>query len=139
MTLTLAQARDEIFTMLKAGWDATGNTMSYPNLPFEIPIDETPWGRTMLSLTPFSKQTLSSINGVKRYTRYGILTVQLFTVSGTGLSSADNYAKIIQDTFEGKSSPNGVWFKNARSNDIGPDGVWYQTNILIDFEFDEIK
>jgi hypothetical protein len=68
-----------------------------------------------------------------------LLAVQIFTPSGEGLSEAYNLGKILMDAFEGYATPSQVWFRNARTNEVGPSDSWYQTNFLVDFTYDEMK
>jgi hypothetical protein len=32
-----------------------------------------------------------------------------------------------------------VWFRNASAREVGPDRAWYQFNVTVDFEYDEVK
>ena len=83
--------------------------------------------------------TLSGPIGRRRFRRFGVLIVQLLVPSGRGLSGGTDYAKLIQDAYEGVTSPGGVIFRNVRVNEIGQSGSFYQTNVSADFEYDEIK
>jgi hypothetical protein len=83
--------------------------------------------------------SLSGASGTKRWERSGFLIVQLFTPILQGQSSADSLVGIIRGAFEGYSTPSGVWFRNPRISEVGSDGTWYQTNILVDFLYDEVK
>lgn len=126
-----------------AAWD--GNVTSQP-----IPVfyqdakqdrptnDLQPFVRVQVQHAAGRQASLAGVDGQKLRINNGIFTVQLFTVLGEGLSKADVLAKIIQDAFEGQAV-NGIWFRNVRVNEIGVDGDRYQTNILVDFTYDELK
>ncbi len=78
--------------------------------------------------------------GNRRFRRFGVITVQIFTLSNQGLATADVFAKIALDAFEGQSTaPTEIHFRNAMINEVGEDGPWFQTNVLVDFDYDEIK
>jgi hypothetical protein len=126
--------------MVKDAWDTTGYKMIWDDNPGTIPTTMVPWARsTLIHVTGF-QATLTDGSGRKRFRRTGFLTVQIFTPTGEGLSSADILAKLISDAFEGQSSPLGVWFRDVKTNEVGSDdGNWYQTNVVIDFEYDEVK
>lgn len=139
MSLTFAQARDDILTLIKAAWDPTGFKMLYDDVADEIPTTPTTWARTTVKHNLGSQASLSGAFGTQRYLRTGLIIVQIFTPSGEGLSNLDVSAKIIADAFEGKISANGVWFRNVRFQEVGPDDAFFQGNVIIDFEYDEFK
>jgi hypothetical protein len=63
----------------------------------------------------------------------------VFEPPGKGLSGATDLPKVIQDAFEGVATASGVWFRDVTVNEIGPDGDFFQTNIVAFFEYDEVK
>jgi len=138
MTLTVAQARDDMTKMVKDVWP-TGKTLVYDDIAgAEIPSADL-WGRVTIRHVEGFQSTLSGALGKQRYTRIGVLTVQIFAASGKGLSDADATAKIVLDAFEGKASPGGVWFRNGKVQEVGPDGNFFQMNVTFTFEYDEVK
>lgn len=139
MSLTITEAKDDILAMVKTAWDTTGKIMIYDDIGGVIPDTADAWARTTLRHTNANQATLSGGLGTQNYDRSGILTIQIFTPSGKGLASSDIYAKLMMDAFEGKQSANGVWFRNVRLNEIGPDGNFFQTNVVVDFEYRELK
>lgn len=139
LSLTYTQARDEILTLLKAAWDPTTYPMIYDDLKGSVPTTSTPWARATLKHFTGNQSTLANDVGNRRFSRSGNLTVQIFTESGKGLSLSDTLAKIVTDAFEGQTSPSGIWFRNVRYNEAVADGNWYQVNVIVDFEYDELK
>lgn len=141
-----SQARDEIYAVLKAAWDTTGVTLLYSDV--EGDIDSTqqpnktepqPFARATLSHNDRSQVALGNANGQIRYEAQGVLVVQIFTPLGEGLSNADSYAILIEDAFDGARTPGGARFKNVTSREIGSDGPWFQTNVTVEFYYDEVK
>lgn len=139
MSLTLTQARDEIMAVFKTAWDTTGYQVFYTDQGGPGPSNRDPWARALVQHNTGFEATLRGAEQTRRYRRLGLITVQLFTPAGDSLSSADTLGKLILDAFEGKATPGGVWFRNARYNEVGPDGDFYQCNVLVEFEYDEIK
>jgi hypothetical protein len=152
--LTPAEARDDILTMVNTGWTAVGSASE--NLPLlfwnskqQVPKtndangNPTSWGRVNVAHVTGGQGALrgspEGLPNTTPWTRQGLVTVQVFTPLGTGLSIADSLYKIVLDVFEGRKSPLGVWFRETRLNEIGPSGGWFQANILAEFEYDEIK
>lgn len=140
MTGTLNQANIDVLTIFKTAWDATGFPALYENVPGEPPKTQTPWARIVLRHSGGGQGSLSGALGQQRWDRNGVLIVQVFVPNGEGLSQAYSLAKIVLDAYEGVSSPlRGVWFRNARINEVGSDGEWFQVNVLVDFVYEEIK
>lgn len=143
--LTYAEARDEIHALFKVAWDAgvetAGQAVLYTDsktvVPKTVDGDSNPdlWARITVQHSSGSNAAIG--NGL--FDRFGVVTVQVFTALGTGLSIGDNVYKIVGDAYEGKTTPGGVWFRNVSVNEIGPEGEWYQTNITADFEYNERK
>lgn len=149
MSLTFEQARDDIHTLFKSAWDAgvetTGKTVMYWDSKQAVPTtndgDSNPdaWARIIVQHSLSNQASLANRSGQRRFTRMGLVTVQIFTPLGTGLSIADKMYRIVIDAFEGKATSGNVWFRNVRLNEIGPSGSWFQSNVIAEFEYDEIK
>lgn len=141
MTATRQQAIDEMLALLKTAWDATSyaDNVVWPNKDGAPPAQREPWIRPKVQHVDGGNGSISGANGVARYVRLGFITVQLFVPSGQGLSTEATLSKIIIDAYEGKKTASGVWFRNVRAREVGEDGEFHQTNIIIDFEYDEIK
>lgn len=136
--MNFEQATDEILTILKDAWDETGYPMYHEDLQTVRETSNSPWATSVIRHASSRQATLGGI-GQRSFLRVGVLIVSVFIQRGNGLSEAYQLAKLVAEAFEGKSSPNGVWFRNVRVNEIGPDGTFFQTNILIDFEYHETK
>ena len=139
MSATLAEANDAILALFKTAWDTTGFTAVYENVKADIPTGTAPWSRITLRHAIGGLGALTGALGTSRYDREGFLIVQIFVPLGEGLSEGYSLGKVVLDAFEGQTTTNGVWFRNSRINEVGPDGEWYQFNVTIDFSYDEIK
>ncbi len=140
MSLTVSAARDEILTLFKTAWDAGAPAVPvhYWDMSTDTPgTSNAAWAAIRAQWTLGRQRGLSV--GTKRYEREGIVTVQIFTPFGSGLSQADDLSKIAYDAFEGVDTPNGVWFRNVRVNTVGQSGEWFQTNVIADFIYEEVK
>ncbi len=141
-------ARDAILDKFKAAWDANtpalnGGTIpdvEYPNLDITPPLTDgnAPWARITVKHRSGEQASLGESGG-RRFTRYGIVTVQVFVPAGKrGLVTGDRLGKVALDAFEGEESGD-VWYRNAVQREIGVDGAWYQTNVTAEFEYDVVK
>ena len=143
---SISLARDSILNQLYTAWNVGPPSQDIPILYDDTvgikPVSgspASPWIRAIVRHTSGGQASLANFNGVSRYKRSGIFTVQVFTPAGDGLSLSDSLVSVIVNAFEGKSTADGVWFRRIRINEIGQDGIWYQTNVLINFEYEEVK
>ena len=138
MSLTYEAANDDMLAIMKAAWDATGYNLHYESVKQQRDTDNDPWAAVSIRHALGQQSSLGGI-GSRRFTRNGTIFVQIFTLIGKSLQEAYQLAKIVGDAYEGQASANGVWFRDIRVNEIGRDGTFYQMNVLIDFQYDEIK
>lgn len=139
MSLTYTQAIDGVLTKFRTAWLATGYDAFYDDTPQDRGTDEDPWARATVQHVDGFMSSLKSPTGQARYERKGILTVQIFTESGSGLQAAYDLAKVVSDAFEGQSVAGGLWFRDVRVREIGRDGAFRQTNVIVEFDYEEEK
>jgi hypothetical protein len=99
------------------------------------------WARVSIKHIDGRQSAFGATAGVRRYTRVGFVTVQVFAPlsEGLGLSKGQIMAIIAKDAFEGKATASGVWFRKVQIKEIGPDDSWYQINVVAEFTYDELK
>lgn len=141
---TPTAARDAILTLFKTAIDANAPavTVIYDDVKTEIPTGATDeWMRVQVEHLERTQPTVGNAVGLRRYRSSGLVTVQIFTPFGGGLTRADVLSDIVFDIFDGIStgSGDGITFRNVTMREIGQSGNWYQTNILVDFEYDTVK
>lgn len=142
MTATLIEARDDIFALIKTAWDSVGfaDNMIWPDVSENIPIASgEPWARTTFNITDRRQASLHNDGGLVRYGTIGFTTIQIFTPIGDGQVQNITIGQTMLDGLEGKSTPNGVWFRNVRYNQVGASGDFLQANVITEFSFDEVK
>ena len=142
MIENIAQARDEILTTFRNAWEAEAISASIPVLYWDIAQDvptSGSWVRVTVRHFAGNKSSLSNEAGSRRFTHTGTVFVQIFTTHEDGMVLADDLAIIAMRAFEGEvTSPGRVIFRQVRLNEVGQDGQWFQTNVLADFEYDNI-
>lgn len=114
---------------------------AWPDVPPQAPIPPqtaTPWARVSIAHASGGQDSLRGAAGRSRFERQGVLTVQCFAPVGESATRVYNMAQIAMNAFDGKATPGGVWFRNARPNEAINDG-WKQVNVLAEFLYDEIK
>lgn len=137
-TLTYKQATDDMYTMIKTAWDTTGHEMFYESVRDQREDDNTAWASSVIRHALGFQATLGGPS-YRTFERQGVVIVSIYAPVGKGLQDSYALAKVIADAFEGKASPNGVWFKNITIQEIGRDGQFFQVNVLTEFSYTETK
>lgn len=149
MTTNYSGATDEICGAFWQAWNAaeTSSLVGYvPDVRWPLVEEpETPdaskyWARLSIQ-TVFEEQTaLAGNDGKRRYTASGLVFVQIFcpkSVSNSG-EIGRKLAEIARNAYRGKDTPNKVWFRNVRINELSPENLFYRFNVVAEFEYDEI-
>ncbi|MEE9140767.1 MAG: phage tail terminator-like protein [Alphaproteobacteria bacterium] len=79
-----------------------------------------------------------AMGSTRRFRDTGVAIVQVFTPLGSGDGEAREIADDVQGIFKGLTV-SGVVFRKPRAARIGPDGRFYQVNVTIPFQADEIE
>lgn len=149
---TVSQARDEINARMMAALTAASLQSTFiewtdiatdtpraddtVSPPPECPAG-TPWLRPTIRHADGRIATLGGVDGRRRHRNAGTFIVQVFTPAGDALQDSNAFVDALISGFSsGGATPNGVQFTNARFREIGKDGSWFQTNFLVDFEYD---
>lgn len=148
MTLpTFDSARDEMSGLFQTDWSAKTPALNggkairveWQGVDKKTPPPgDQPYARFFIKHSPSTQATFGKV-GERRYTRTGLITVQVFAPlsKGGGLSLAEKLGIIARDAFEGRGTDSGIWFRNARIQEIGPSESWYQFNVVVEFQYDE--
>lgn len=143
MSATFVEARDDMLAQITDAWKTANPTypIVYDDYSGEqgVPKTEKPWTRVTIRHNRGEQETLVNSLGNRLFLRDGLITIQIFTPRGAGLTKAYELAKVAADAFEGKATPKGVWFRSVRLREVGPDGNWFQVNVIADFEYSEAK
>lgn len=136
MSLTKAQAVELIYQRLKD---------NFTTVPFELPNEKgnTPASGSWIRFTVFeddSEQTTLGQIGNRKFKRAGMILINIFTIMNIGVKESNTLADELRAIFEGVSF-GGVRCYNAVARDIGDSdqGSWYQVNLEIDYDYDQIK
>lgn len=137
-----AAGRDAIQTLFKTAWDAQTPPVPvvlYEDVVVDIPPATDPWVRVTVRHGPSTQVTLGETGG-RRFRRLGVVTVQVFTPVGDGMTLNDTLSDVAVNAFEGKSTGGDeVEFRNVTASEVGVDSDWFQTNVTADFEYDAVK
>ena len=144
---SVTQARDDIISLFKTYWDANtaAITGTVPQVVYggleEVsePPSDLPWVRVSVIHGTGGQASFGDTGG-RHFDRNGIVTIQLFVpLKDNGMVTMDQLIQVALDSIEGKCTSNGVWFRNVRINEQGPDRAWFNVNVLADFEYYTVK
>ena len=138
---TIREAREEVTNFFIAAWNAQ---VSPPIILFDDKERDAPDNDDYVRFTMHhnirDRQTLGDETNNRRFRSFGIITVQVFTISGDGLETQDAYVDLAVKAFEGqKTGEDRVTFRNVSHQEISQDGPWHQTNVLAEFDYDFIR
>lgn len=143
MNLTRQNANREMFGVIKTAWDTTGfgSRVKYQNVgTTSTPPDGTgPWIRVFVRENRGVQITMAR-PGNRVFLREGNITVEVFESLGGGLvNTTTDYSDTIRDAMEGVTTDGGVRFRDVSIVPIGPNGDFFQTNVVSRFEYEERK
>lgn len=100
------------------------------------------WVRLSVRHTDGQQDTLGA-SGTRKFARYGIVFVQVFTPANSGRRAGDLLAQQARAVFEGVPGSSfdvqTLRFYGGRILEQPTDGGWAQQNVEVPFEYDEIK
>lgn len=150
MTTTYPNAIDEMFAAFRTVWNAGSAAIAgyvpevrWPGVEKDDkPPTEKYWVRVSQQTVAENQATVNAdtVNGKRRFTGLGLIFIQIFAP----MSKSDGYDKgrqlsvLAKSAFRGQDTPGGVIFRNARINELAPDGKAYRFNVVSEYEYDEI-
>ena len=121
-----------ITTYLTSNWNDSLAELILPNA-------EPPQGAD----TPFIKLTIQNADaknltlGTKAYRYIGVIFVQIFTKSGTGIGVSNEIATALSNLFRDVMIDGVIRCKVPRLQNIGVVDSWHQANLSVDFSREE--
>lgn len=127
------QCRDELNAIVRDNLSV--DKILWPDV-LEEPPSSGSWARVVIIHEDNRQVTFGE---VRRWRTFGCLHIQIFTPLGDGLSLSDALAIEVCSSLRGVTTASGVLVRGANAREIGSDGAFYQTNVVADFEFDELE
>lgn len=143
MTTSEEAYRDTLDRFL-AKWVTTGHPAIYQDVPLDtaaqacIDTGTEAWAR--ITYKP-NLRTQTSIAGPTKakYTAEGLVIIEIYTPTGDGGQQDRTLCALVETAYEGVSTANGVWYRNTRSESIGPDGPWWHSNVIAQWSYDQVR
>ncbi len=146
--ITQSEARDEIFAIFKASWDASSAAVTgyIPKIEYQgaqprnVPDTAKHWCRISIQTVSEKQASFARNAGEKKFTAFGLVYVQIFSPrsENNGFEKGLFLGKIAKKSFRGKSTPGAVWFYNVRLNELTPEDSFYRLNVVAEYEYDEV-
>ncbi len=77
--------------------------------------------------------------GNRSFVRNGVLVIKLNINIQKGLTELYKCANIIAECFEGRQTNSSLWFQSVEINEGGVDGTSYKSEVVIAFQYDQVK
>lgn len=135
-------ARVEVMSHFTDAWNAQTPpvpALLYDDKERDVP-DNADFARITMRHNVRDRRTLGNEVGNRRFRSFGVIAVQIFALSGDGLTRSDELVNVAVNAFEGdKTGEDRVTFRNVSHQEIGQDGPWFQVNVTAEFDYDFIK
>lgn len=132
---TIVDAKEIIVEHFITEW-AAATDVTLDGESFDPPVD-TAWVRLSIRHNASNQESLGA-TGTRKFTRGGVVMVQVFGRLNKGSREADTLAQSAQAVFEGRTV-SGIRFLDVVPREIGPSESWYQFNVEANFEYTETK
>ncbi len=133
--MTPTEARKEIMKRYLSEFSGQF-PVAIDNKKLEKP-DGVKWVRLTILFNDGNQDSLGKV-GNRKYVKRGLIFVQVFTPINKGTNTNDDLCNSSLNLFDGVRISD-LWMYNGKINTIGPDGEFYQQNVVVEFEFENIR
>lgn len=133
-----AIARQAIESRFNTQW-ASATTVFYQGQKGQPDVD-IDWVRILVRPAVIGQASMGGATNMHR--TIGTVWVEIFTTENADNSTRDGYIQSVIDIFESKQFTAGsgtVLCRDAEIDDQGMTGSWYQTDIMIEYQYDTVK
>lgn len=141
------QAIDDMFGMIRTNWNSSTTAivgyvpaLHWPGIEEPINPDLSKFWARVSQVTAIEEQSsFKNSNDIRLYRSVGNVYVQIFCPRSSNLSTSKGrkLAIIARNSFRGKRSSNGVWFRNSRIVELPPETNWYRFTVVSEYEYQE--
>lgn len=112
--------------------------IAVPGHPFSKPEPPAPWVRVSVIFNDGSQTSLGE-KGNRRFQKSGFIVAQVFTPVNTGTDRNDEIAADSLVLLDGIAVGQGLWTHSGRIDTIGDKDDYYQQNVVVQFNFEDIR
>lgn len=133
---SMQTARETVYQRFEDIWGAT-TAYTFGNEQFSPPSDAF-WVRLAVQHFTGNQESLGGA-GNRKFSRAGQISIQLFSPLNSGMDTIDGYVHTLRAIFEGETLTGAIRCTDANAFEVGVSNGWFQVNIDIAFEYEEIK
>lgn len=111
--------------------------VAYDNDEFDTPSADVEWARFNIQFNVGFQESFGN-TGNRKFRRAGLIFIQVFTPENTGSFRGTELARRALNIFDGERLGD-IWFVNGVIRSAGNINGWFQTNVSIEFRYDEVK
>ena len=140
MVSSRADFRDRILTPLKAVVDAqSGLYAIYDDTAKRVPEDgSVKWVRISIKHGNGSRSSLGRKDGSGKHTISGVVFIEVYTPRENGLQASDIISAAFADSLR-NFSDSDIWIGDVSENEMGEDGNWFRSDVVVEFSYDLIR
>lgn len=112
-------------------------TIATDNRKFKKPNPSEKWVRISVQFNDGFQESLG-IKTNRKFVGFGLIFIQVFTPINKATDDNDSLARSSKILFDGEHIQQ-VRFFNGRIETIGSTGEFYQQNVVVEFEFEDIR
>lgn len=135
--MTPREVRNEIVSRFLTQF--TGQfAISVPGHPFKPPALPNPYVSINVIFNTGSQTSLGLV-GNRKFQHSGFIAVQVFTPSNKGTDTNDDMCHSVLSFFDGVDMGYGLWSYDGSIKTVGDKDGYYQQNVVIEFNFEDIR
>jgi hypothetical protein len=145
MITKLSDADAEMAELFRQEWVVkAGYKCEWPNHKESEHEAGDTWARWHLDYLSGNQLSMGG-GGRRKFNKYGMIYIDIYTPLGTGLATARNASQIAIFAYEGKRTPSDVWFRNVRieseghGHGTGRNKSWWTTLVVAEFTYDYLR
>lgn len=101
------------------------------------PATPTEWVRISVIFND-GRQSTMGLTGNRKFLKMGFVVIQVFTPANKGTDLNDEMANNSLNLLDGITIER-LWLSNGKINTVGDDGEYFQQNVSIELEFEDIR
>lgn len=138
MVLSRTDARDRILSPLKIIADAASLYAIYDDTAKRVPEDgSVKWVRISVKHRNGSRASLGRADAKSKHTQSGFVFIEIYTPRENGLVDSDIISAAFADSLR-NFSDGDIWISDVSEIEMGEDGNWFRSDVVISFEYDLI-
>lgn len=145
MITSMTQADKEMAELFRVAWVVgKGWDCEWPNQKEQDHSASDTWARWNLDYVGGNQTTLAGA-GKRKFAKQGLIYINVYTPLGKGLASARGPSEVAIAAYEGKRTPNDVWFRNVRieseghGHGGGREKSWWTTLVVAEFTYEHLR